>query len=171
MITLADLNRMDSDEATASLLTCCGSSRWASAMESARPFSTIQQVLEHADTHWGAMMRADILEAFSHHPKIGTVENLREKFASTAQWAGSEQSGVQAASESTLTALAQGNEDYEKRFGYIFIVCATGKSAQDMLSLLETRIGNDLEAELSIAAAEQAKITRLRLEKLLENDE
>ncbi len=113
------------------------------------------------------MERVDILEAFSHHPRIGDVDSLRKKFATTADWATSEQSGAQAASEAVLRDLAQGNRDYEARFGHIFIVCATGKSAAEMLALLRARIDHAPDVELRIAAAEQEKIAHLRLDKLL----
>ena len=113
------------------------------------------------------MGEADIVEAFGHHPEIGaSLDALRDKFASTAQWASSEQASVAAATEQTLLALRDGNVAYRERFGFIFIVCATGKSAAEMLSLLEARLGNARDRELSIAAAEQGKITALRLAKI-----
>ena len=107
-------------------------------------------------------------EAFAHHPRIGDMASLRARFASTAGWAADEQRGAAQATEETLAALARGNRVYEERFGCIFIVCATGKSAAEMLALLEARLGNDPEHEMRMAADEQMKITRLRLEKLLE---
>jgi 2-oxo-4-hydroxy-4-carboxy-5-ureidoimidazoline decarboxylase len=113
------------------------------------------------------MGEADWREAFTHHPRIGDVSKLREKFASTATWSSQEQKGVSGASEETIQALAQGNRAYEEKFGFIFLVCATGKSAEEMLALLRERMPNDAAAELRIAAGEQAKITRIRLEKLL----
>lgn len=116
------------------------------------------------------MQRADLLEAFSHHPQIGAdLESLRKKFAATATWSAGEQSAINTADEMTLLGLVEWNRDYLAKFGYIFIVCATGKSAAEMLALLRARLPNDLEAELNIAAAEQAKILHLRLDKLLES--
>ena len=112
------------------------------------------------------MTAADWREAFAHHPKIGDVESLRRKFASTSVWTAGEQSGVVGAEEAVLTALAEGNAAYEARFGYIFIVCATGKSAGEMLEILQTRLLSGPRTELRVAAEEQKKITRLRLEKL-----
>jgi OHCU decarboxylase len=106
------------------------------------------------------------LAAFAAHPRIGDVDSLRTKFAHTKTWASGEQAGVDAASEDTLIRLADGNDAYFDRFGYIFIVCATGKSADQMLALLEARLPNDAVTELPIAAAEQRKITQLRLQKL-----
>src|SRR5262249_5689370 len=108
----------------------------------------------------------DWLEAFAAHPRIGAVESLRKKFATTAAWAAGEQAGVAGAPETVLQALADGNRRYEGRFGHIFIVCATGKNAARTLARLEQRLANAPGEELRVAAAEQAKITRLRLEKL-----
>jgi 2-oxo-4-hydroxy-4-carboxy-5-ureidoimidazoline decarboxylase len=161
------LNALDSAEASSVLERCCGAEQWVNKMVLARPFDSDASIFSAADLIWSEMRRADILEAFSHHPKIGSsLEALREKFQNTATWSASEQSSVASASEETLTALAQGNIDYELRFGYIFIVCATGKSAREMLDILLSRLSNTAEAELAVAAAEQAKITRIRLEKI-----
>ena len=113
------------------------------------------------------MDSADILEAFEHHPRIGAdIEALRKKFAATASLSESEQASVVHASEQTLVALRDGNREYEQRYGHIFIVCATGKSAEEMLEFLHARMDNEPENELRIAAAEQAKITQIRLEKI-----
>ena len=113
------------------------------------------------------MHESDFLEAFSHHPKIGaSLDLLREKFASTHGWSSAEQSAVTGASEETLAALRDGNIRYEKKYGFIFIVCATGKSAAQMLEILNSRMNHSYEQELQIAAKEQAKITHLRLEKI-----
>ena len=120
----------------------------------------------NAERAWNACNESDWLEAFSHHPKIGDVSTLREKFAATAAWASNEQSGTRNASDEVLTELADLNNTYEARFGFIFIVCATGKTAEEMLDLLKARIDNYREKEIHIAAAEQLKITKLRLEKL-----
>jgi 2-oxo-4-hydroxy-4-carboxy-5-ureidoimidazoline decarboxylase len=106
------------------------------------------------------------LEAFSAHPKIGDINSLRAKYSATRDWSKGEQSGVDSAQEAVLEGLARGNADYEKRFGHIFIVCATGKTAAEMLDILQGRIGNDSAEELKIAAHEQSKITKIRLEKL-----
>ena len=161
------LNALDDESACAELLRCCGSSRWADRMASLRPFGTVAELLDAADRVWEGLDDADRLEAFAAHPKIGDIDALRARFASTAAWASVEQSGVAGASEATLRALAGGNRDYEARFGTIFIVCATGKTADEMLGLLRARLGNDPEVERSVASGEQAKITRIRLRKLL----
>ena len=107
------------------------------------------------------------MEAFAHHPKIGDLKGLEEKFASTKAWAGAEQAGVQQAGKQIVEEMAKLNEDYEKKFGFIFIVCATGKTAEEMLALLQSRLPNNYKEELRIAMMEQNKITRLRLHKLV----
>jgi 2-oxo-4-hydroxy-4-carboxy-5-ureidoimidazoline decarboxylase len=113
------------------------------------------------------MEKADMLEAFSHHPEIGSdIASLRQRFAATAAWSSAEQAGVAGADDATLEALRDGNVRYREKFGYVFLVCATGKTAAEMLALLRARLAHDPDTELQIAAAEQAKITRLRLEKL-----
>ena len=168
MPSFEELNHMSTEQARAELTRCCGARRWVDAVLAERPWSSQDVLYQSADTVWDTMERVDILEAFTHHPRIGAdLEALREKFASTASWSGGEQAGVSEADESTLIALRDGNRAYEERFGYIFIVCASGKSAGEMLALLKERLGNDPANELAIAAGEQAKITRLRLEKLL----
>ncbi len=131
------------------------------------PFQTKEEVFAAAEEVWFKLLPNDWLEAFAHHPKIGDVESLRAKFASTRQWAEGEQAGVSEASEAVLQALAEGNTEYENKFGYIFIVCATGKTAEEMLAILQSRLLNDHAAELQISAIEQSKITKIRLEKLL----
>jgi len=161
------LNTLPDADASRHLETCCGSRRWVLGMLERRPFKGVQHVLDVADQVWARLAAHDWKEAFSYHPKIGDVKSLREKFASTRAWTTGEQSGVHTASAETLKNLVEGNAQYEKNFGYIFIVCATGKSAEEMLRIQQTRLRNTAESELLIAAAEQSKITRLRLEKLL----
>ena len=131
------------------------------------PADNMESMLEEAEEIWYECSEDDWKEAFAHHPKIGNVESLTKKFASTAEWASGEQSGVDAGSKETIEALAEGNRLYEEKFAYIFIVCATGKSAAEMLELLQGRLQNKPGVEIKIAAAEQNKITKLRLEKLL----
>lgn len=165
-MTLDELNRLPEADAKAELLRCCGSSAWAAAMASGRPYPDRGALLAAADRNWSALGKTDRLEAFDRHPRIGERQ-LRERFGSTAQWASSEQAGVKTAGEDVLGALAKGNRDYEARFGHVFLVCATGKSAPEMLEILKSRLSNEPEAEFAVACGEQAKITRLRLEKLL----
>lgn len=161
------LNGMTDDEARQALLRCCASRRWAEGMLARRPFESLAGLEATADWLWWKLERADWLEAFAGHPRIGgDIDQLRRKFQSTSGWSEAEQSGVADASEATLQALAQGNRDYEARFGYIFIVCASGKSASEMLALLQGRLGHGAPEELLIAAEQQRQITRLRLRKL-----
>jgi len=132
------------------------------------PTDDMIELLEDAEEEWNKCSEDDWKEAFSHHPKIGDVESLAKKFASTSELAAGEQSAVNVASKETIEALAEGNRLYEEKFGYIFIVCATGRSAEEMLMLLRSRLKNNPEEEILIAADEQNKITKLRIEKLLE---
>ena len=166
-MTLDDLNALPEPAAIDAFTKCCGAHRWAAQMAHARPFENAAALYAAADAIWEKLAKDDWLEAFTHHPKIGDMDSLRAKFANTKEWASGEQAGTASASEATLQGLADGNRDYEDRFGYIFIVCATGKSAEEMLGLLRARLGNEPAHELRVAAAEQAKITRIRLEKLL----
>lgn len=161
------LNALSAEAAFEALQRCCGATAWVQGMLAGRPFNDVPQLMQAAEEIWAGMTPHDILEAFQHHPRIGDIEGLRKKFASTATWASGEQAGVNQASEAVLQALAEGNRAYEARFGYIFIVCATGKSAGEMLAILQSRLPNSPALELKIAAGEQAKITRIRLEKLL----
>jgi 2-oxo-4-hydroxy-4-carboxy-5-ureidoimidazoline decarboxylase len=163
----AVLNALPPAAARAALERCCGATRWVEAMLARRPFLDTPQLLAAADTVFAEAGQADLLEAFSHHPQIGAdIAELRRKFANTGDLAAAEQSGAAAADTQTLEALRAANQAYLARFGYIFIVCASGKSAAAMLALLEQRLHNDPASELRIAAAEQAKITKLRLERL-----
>ena len=162
---MSALDAMDEDEARAELTRSCGASHWVEGMLRERPLG--DALLDKAREVWATMERDDVLEAFTHHPRIGAdLAKLREKFAATEAWSAGEQSGAMSADEDTLRALRDGNLAYEARFGHIFIVCATGKSAAEMLSLLEARMDNDPDEELAVAAAEQMKITELRLHKL-----
>ena len=168
MTSLEELNQMSEERVRAELTRCCGAARWVTGVLAQAPWPNEDALYKVANDVWGTMRRADILEAFTHHPRIGAdIEMLRVKFASTASWSGGEQAGVSSAGEKTLIALRDGNRAYEKKFGYIFIVCATGKSADEMLALLNERLGNRPADELAIAAREQGKIMRIRLEKLL----
>ncbi|MCY1020533.1 2-oxo-4-hydroxy-4-carboxy-5-ureidoimidazoline decarboxylase [Pyxidicoccus sp. MSG2] len=167
MSALERLNKLLASEARAELMRCCGSSRWADGMVRARPFQDAEHLFAEAAWLWKQTGPEDWREAFTHHPRIGDVSQLRAKFAATANWSSQEQGGVSGADEAVLQGLAEGNAEYEKRFGFIFLVCATGKSAAEMLGLLRARLDNAPDEELRIAAEEQAKITRIRLEKLL----
>ena len=167
-MNLTELNSLPKPTLAEALQTCCGSTAWVENMLAVFPVPTAENLLVAATAHWNKLTEADWREAFTHHPKIGgDVEALRQKFASTSTWAEGEQAAVKQAPQATLEALAMGNTDYEDKFGYIFIVCATGKSADEMLALLQARLSNKPETEILIAAGEQDKITRIRLEKLL----
>jgi len=161
------LNALSGTDAHAALMRCCGSTRWATRMTAARPFLSATQLHGLAQWFWWQLDDVDWKEAFTHHPKIGAdPDQLRAKFASTSDWSGDEQAGMGAAGEDTIQALAQGNQAYEERFGYIFIVCASGLRASEMLERLTLRLSHTPENEIRIAAGEQAKITALRLDKL-----
>ena len=164
---LQSLNASPPTARAQALATCCGATAWVTALNQQFPFATTEALYAEADRIWYSLGEADWREAFTHHPKIGDVNALKEKFASTATWAAGEQGAVRQASQDILEALAAGNEAYERKFGYIFIVCATGKSAEERLALLQARLPNAPETEIYIAMGEQAKITRLRLEKLI----
>jgi len=166
-VTVEELNRLPLGEARAALERCCGSSAWVERMCRGRPYRDREDLLAAAERAGARLAPGDWLEAFGHHPRIGDLDSLRQRFRSTVGWAAEEQRGASSASEATLAALAKGNRAYEEKFGYIFIVCATGKSAEEMLALLEARMANDPDVERKTAAEEQMKITRLRLEKLL----
>jgi len=162
------LNESSANDAGAEYLKCCGSRRFASAMTAARPFANVDELLTKADSIWWSLSSEDWLEAFRAHPKIGEKKAAAAQSEEALQWSAQEQSGVNDAAATTMAALAAGNRDYEQRFGFIFIVCATGKSSEEMLAILQARLQNDAETEIAVAAEEQRKIMRLRLEKLLQ---
>ncbi|MGZ3417138.1 MAG: 2-oxo-4-hydroxy-4-carboxy-5-ureidoimidazoline decarboxylase [Polyangiales bacterium] len=147
------------------LLRCNGSRAWAARMAAETPFSDEESLMGRADAIWWSLDRKDWDEAFSAHPRIGSKKDVEKK--PEKSWSSREQAGAAAANDDTLAALAQANADYEARFGRIYIVCATGKSAEEMLAIARSRLHNDPETEVRIAAEEQRKITRLRLHKLL----
>ena len=163
------MNSLSAAEAEAALLKCCGSKRWARFMTSVRPFTNRDDFLTKSDHGCSLLSEEDWLEAFRAHPKIGEQKAAAAQSEQARNWSSQEQSGIKGAPEATKTALAEGNQEYEERFGFIFIVCATGKSSEEMLEILNSRLQNDPNTELPVAAEEQRKITRLRLEKLLES--
>ena len=156
------INSLPDRRARTALARSCGSRHWVDAMLAARPFPSDAALFAAAEREWWALRREDWLEAFGHHPRIGE--------RASDPWARSEQAGVRGAGagagDETRAALAQGNREYEDRFGYVFLICATGKSAGEMLDALRGRLANDPATELRVAAGEQAKITRLRLDKV-----
>jgi len=161
-MTLAEYNALEKEVAAKHLMDCCGSTQWVSKMMQHFPFSSEKQLVDWSAAIWYEQCQeADWRESFTHHPKIGDVKSLTEKFA------GKEQAGVAVATDETIQALAKANADYETKFGFIFIVCATGKSANEMLQLLLDRLQNTVDEELHIAMGEQQKISIIRFKKLL----
>jgi 2-oxo-4-hydroxy-4-carboxy-5-ureidoimidazoline decarboxylase len=164
-MTLDEFNAIPAKDAETLLMDCCGCARWAAAVAARRPFADVGSLYSTADALWQNLERADWLEAFGHHPQIG--EKAAGGSASAQQWAAGEQSGVRSAGEDLKARLARGNSAYYEKFGYIYIVCATGKSADEMLAILDRRLENDPASELPVAAEQQRLITRIRLDKLL----
>lgn len=166
IMTLHELNILPQNKLKEELFKCCGSSAWVSKMLPFFPAEDLVELLEDAEQQWYNCNEEDWKEAFAHHPKIGDAGSLKNKF-SPGSWELNEQSAINTASEQTLRALSESNKKYEEKFGYIFIVCATGKSTEEMLGILEIRLQNKPEDEIKIAMEEQNMITKIRLEKLL----
>jgi OHCU decarboxylase len=165
--SVAQLDAMPPDRAAELISDCCASARWVSAMVGRRPFGSMERLLQAADDTWRSLGPDDWREAFAHHPRIGEQRKSGRQSERGAVWAAGEQAGVGSAAEGTREAIATANREYEQRFGYIYIVCATGKSAEELLSIATGRLGNDADAEIAVAAEEQRKITSIRLRKLL----
>ena len=164
---LESLNSLPHEEAVTALLQCCGSKRWAENIAKTRPYPNVETLITTANDTWWSLQEFDWLEAFRSHPKIGEKKAADPVSDRSRQWSGQEQSGVATASRETVDALAALNWAYEQKFGFIFIICATGKSSEEMLAALKDRLANEPATELPIAAAEQSKITELRLKKLI----
>lgn len=164
--TVKWLNELDATSAGDQFRKCCGADAWVANMVAARPFVDAAALHSTAEKCFDQLDRAGWLAAFNCHPKIGDVNSLRIRLAGNKQWSAAEQSGMKDADNVTIQRLADGNRLYDERFGYSFIVCATGKSAAEMCALLHQRLKHDPADELPVAADEQRKITRLRLEKL-----
>jgi 5-hydroxyisourate hydrolase/2-oxo-4-hydroxy-4-carboxy-5-ureidoimidazoline decarboxylase len=161
-MTIKAFNKLNKDEKAKQLLSCCGSSVWVAMMLKRFPFANEAALVDAAtDTWYNQCNGTDWLESFTHHPRIGDIKSLTKKFA------GKEQASVAAASKKTIAALADANAAYEAKFGFIFIVCATGRSASEMLRLLEDRLSNTIGEELHIAMGEQMKISIIRFQKLI----
>lgn len=167
MSSIQRLNAVPPEQAEAELLTCCGSRKWARQVAAQRPFAGTAELLDTADAVWWSLDRKDWLEAFRSHPRIGEGTAEAGQTAREKQWSVREQAGLGTASDATRRALAEGNLAYEARFGHIYLVCAAGKSGEELLAILSQRLANDPETEMRVAAEEQRKITHLRLEKLL----
>jgi 2-oxo-4-hydroxy-4-carboxy-5-ureidoimidazoline decarboxylase len=166
-MNLDELNALPRKQAEARFRDCCAADPWVQGMVDNRPYASRDAMLRQSQRLWPALSEQDWLQAFEAHPKIGDVDSLRRKYASTKALASSEQAGARQAPEAVLQRLKADNDAYQEKFGFIFIVCATGKSAEDMLELLEARLPNTREQEIDNAAREQAKITEIRLEKLV----
>jgi OHCU decarboxylase len=160
-VGLEHFNSLDGEEAEAQLYSCFAHREWAARVAGGRPYQHRSDLLASAESAWSKLGRADWLEAFSAHPRIG------ERGGHAPATSEREQSKVMAASHETLTAIAEENRRYEDRFGHVFLIAASGRSADEILQSLRQRMANDPEKELSVAAAEQRKITQLRLEQFL----
>lgn len=163
---LAEWNAAGETEAMQAMLACCGARRWAQAMVAARPVANVAELSATADRVWNTMSESDWLEAFACHPRIGERKAVHTSAQSTA-WSRQEQSSVSEAETRVLADLAEGNAEYEKRFGFTYIVCATGKSAAEMLAILKRRLESSREAELREAAEQQRQILQIRFGKWL----
>ena len=159
MTIAAYINGLSGDAAAAALSRCCASKQWVRRMLAGRPFADDQELFRAAEREWWALDRGDWLEAFAAHPRIGA--------RTTDDWSSGEQSGVARADADLRLALLEETGTYERRFGHVYLVCATGHSAAELLTDLRERLTNEPDKELRVAAGEQAKITRLRLEKLV----
>ena len=164
---IEQFNRLSQEQARKALLDCCGARGWAKQVLAMRPFPDLGTVLDTADKVWMGLEREDWLEAFRHHPAIGEKQAKAKQSAAARRWSAGEQSAAKKASPEELEALAAANCEYRAKFGHVFLICATGKSSEEILKNLRERMSNDPEAEFRIAAEEERKITRLRLEKLL----
>ena len=164
---IEELNQLPKGELEEALSRCCGATNWVKGMVASFPVKDKADLLQKAEKVWVACSEEDWREAFTHHPKIGDLGSLKKKFGATSQWAEGEQAAVKHTTEEVLQALAKANRLYEEKFGYIFIVCATGKSADEMLRMLQSRLSNSPGEEIKISMNEQNKITQLRLQKLI----
>lgn len=167
MASIDELNSLSSEQLVQTLTGCCGSHRWCETISAMRPFADSADLHVKADAAFEQLGDSDWLDSFACHPQIGDLESLKMKFAGNDRWSSGEQSGISAADEQTLIELAEGNRKYAERFGYIFIVCASGKTADEMLDLLKARLVHAPEKEIGVAAEQQRQITHLRIDKLL----
>jgi 2-oxo-4-hydroxy-4-carboxy-5-ureidoimidazoline decarboxylase len=164
---LARWNALEADEAAQQILPCCGSMAWARGVAARRPLSDEATLLDASDEIWRGLRVSDWIEAFSTHPRIGESQAPKTASAQSAAWSAQEQRDAASPQDAVALALAEGNREYEERFGRLFIICATGKSARQILDHLRRRLQNDADTELREAAEEQRKITNLRLKKWL----
>jgi OHCU decarboxylase len=164
---LERLNALPRADAAAAFRQCCAAPAWVDAMVAGRPYDSVDALLDTADRIWQQLGPPAWRDAFAGHPRIGETKPAAAAGATAQQWSAQEQAGVRHADADIATELAGAQRAYEARFGHIFLICATGLSAGEMLDALRTRLGNDADTELRVAAEEQRRITRLRLEKML----
>jgi 2-oxo-4-hydroxy-4-carboxy-5-ureidoimidazoline decarboxylase len=169
-VNLIELDALPEARAAELLSACCGSARWVKAMLARRPFGCRDALLSAADEIWESLGSDDWREAFAHHPRIGQRHSALPQHERGQAWSAGEQEAIDSAGDAVRQDLAAANREYEKRFGFIYVVCATGKTAEELLALARQRLATSPDQELAVAAAEQQKITRLRLEKLLRAD-
>ena len=162
---LARWNELRREEAEHEILACCGSRTWAASMAAKRPMHDEASLLAAADAAWQHLQEADWLEAFRSHPRIGETRAEKDSATRSSAWSAQEQQKAATADEAVKTALKWGNREYEQKFGRIFVVCATGKSASEILEILRRRLHNDEATELQLAAEEQRQIMHIRLKK------
>jgi len=160
---LTSLNAVPGEIARQRLLVCCSSERWAAEVVAGRPYATASELLASSDAATAGLAPGDLEQALAGHPRIGDGRAADERSRR-------EQAGVLGADQATIQALAEGNDEYERRFGHIYLVCATGRNAADLLALLRERLGNDPEAEWGVVRRELGKINRIRLTRLLEGE-
>jgi len=168
--SVVELDVLSSERAAELLRSCCGAARWVEGMVVRRPFLRMTALLTAADDLWWSLQPSDWLDAFAHHPRIGESRSAAAQSVRARDWSSSEQSGLAAADAVVRQQLAEANVAYDARFGYICIICAAGKSAGELLAITRSRLANAPDVELRMAAEEQRKITRLRLEKLFHDE-
>ena len=169
-MTIMDLDQMPVEEKRVQLFRCCGSSAWVEKMLSVFPVEDMIDLFQYAEDKWNECSEADWREAFDHHPQIGNSTTSHEEDKASAAWAKDEQSKINEAADDVKQKLTEANRRYKEKFGYIFIINATGKSAEEILAQLMVSMQNSPETEIDNAMYEQLGITRLRLEKLLEEE-
>jgi OHCU decarboxylase len=171
-MTLPEWNQLPAEPASEKLLSCCGSHRWARVLAERRPYPSLRALLVDAEEFWFAMPEEEWLAAFACHPRIGERKAETAAIAGAgaqfADWSGTEQRSAQATLEAVSTALVEGNRAYERKFGFLYIVFASGRTAPELLAILEERLGHDRATELNEAARQQWAITELRLGKLFQ---
>jgi len=169
-VNVGALDSATHEQARELLVACCGASPWVDAMLAARPFGDRPRLFAAADRAWSALSPEQVADAIARHPRLGESRARAALSARERAWSAGEQAGMASAGDVAREALAHGNEEYERRFGHTFILCATGLGPERMLSALRERLANDAATERAITAHELHKITRLRLEKLIEED-